>query len=217
MQEIQENARTGLYACQELILTLPQFSTPEVAIPVPFCYTATQFAIHRKRSFPMVDTLERLSDHLYRFHDTCDVYVIVFENRALCIDFGAGDVLKELRALGVSRLDWVLHTHHHRDQCQGDNLARKHGARLAVPRYERFLFDEAENFWRNRRLYDVYNVRNTYFTLTQNIPVDADLADYEKFSWNGIEFTILPTPDIRTAQLALSRRSTANGSRSPGI
>ncbi|HOE10919.1 MAG TPA: MBL fold metallo-hydrolase [bacterium] len=151
----------------------------------------------------MVDTLERLSDHLYRFHDTCDVYVIVFENRALCIDFGAGDVLKELGALGVSHLDWVLHTHHHRDQCQGDHLARKHGARLAVPRYERFLFDEAENFWRNRRLYDVYNVRNTYFTLTQNIPVDADLADYEKFSWNGIEFTILPTPGHTYGSISL--------------
>lgn len=138
--------------------------------------------------------LERLSEHLYLVHDTCDVYVITAGDRALCIDFGAGAVCESLGEIGVSGIDWVLHTHHHRDQCQGDDKARDAGARIAVPRYERFLFDEVENFWRNRRLYDVYNVRNTYFSLTKNLPVDAELADYETFEWQGIGFRILPTP-----------------------
>ncbi|MFH1742018.1 MAG: MBL fold metallo-hydrolase [bacterium] len=147
--------------------------------------------------------LERLSDHLYRLRDTCDVYVVTAGDRALCIDFGAGRVLDELGEIGVAGIDWVLHTHHHRDQCQGDKAARSAGARLAVPRYERYLFDEVENFWRNRRLYDIYNVRNTFFALTKNIHVDAELVDYGTFTWNGITFRILPTPGHTYGSISL--------------
>ncbi|MFL5926298.1 MAG: MBL fold metallo-hydrolase [Gaiellaceae bacterium] len=59
---------------------------------------------------------------MHRFVDTCAVYVLTSGNRALLVDFGAGEVLERLDELGVDGIDWVLHTHHHRDQCQGDRL-----------------------------------------------------------------------------------------------
>ncbi len=65
--------------------------------------------------------LQRVSDevdNLYRFEDTCNVYVLKSNDRALLIDLGSGDVLEHLTQIGVSQVDWVLFTHHHREQCQ---------------------------------------------------------------------------------------------------
>lgn len=37
---------------------------------------------------------------------------------ALLIDLGDGSVLEQLPKIGVKRVEWVLFTHHHREQCQ---------------------------------------------------------------------------------------------------
>lgn len=140
----------------------------------------------------MPNPLIRLSEHLYQFTDTCNVYVIIDGEAALLIDAGSGAVLEHLAALGVKRVEWVLHTHHHRDQCWGTPPLRQHGARVAVPEYEKHLFEQAELFWRTRRTFDNYNDRNTFFAIGDNIPVDALLEDYETFTWRGHVFDILP-------------------------
>ncbi len=140
----------------------------------------------------MAEELTQLSEHLYRFRDTCNVYVLVDGEAALLIDAGSGAVLERLGQIGVKRVEWVLQTHHHRDQCWGTPRLQEHGAQLAVPEYERHLFDQAELFWQQRRTFDNYNDRNTFFAVGQNIPVDAILEDYETFSWRGYEFYVLP-------------------------
>ena len=140
---------------------------------------------------------ERLSEHLYRYEDTCAVYVVINPDepdRATLVDFGAGSILAQLGEIGVREVDWILHTHHHRDQCQGDWRAAERGLPIAVPSHERHLFDDVENFWQNRRIFHLYYVRNTYFTLTESVPVAAELTDYERFSASGYEFFVLPTP-----------------------
>src|SRR5262249_59644278 len=90
----------------------------------------------------------KLSDNLYLFEDTCNVYIVRDGASCVLIDFGSGKVLDHLRDLGVSKVDWVMHTHHHRDQCQGDALAVERNIPIAVPAHERQLFEDAENFWR---------------------------------------------------------------------
>jgi glyoxylase-like metal-dependent hydrolase (beta-lactamase superfamily II) len=84
--------------------------------------------------------LTQLSEHLYHFADTCNVYLVVDGDAGLLIDAGSGAVLDHLGEAGVRRVEWVLHTHHHRDQCWGTPRLRCHGARVAVPEYERHLF-----------------------------------------------------------------------------
>jgi glyoxylase-like metal-dependent hydrolase (beta-lactamase superfamily II) len=138
------------------------------------------------------DRLTRLSDHLYVFTDTCNVYVIVDGDAALLIDAGSGEIVEHLNEIGVRQVEWVLHTHHHRDQCAGTPRLRQHGARVAVPEHERHLFEQAEVFWQTRRTFDNYNDRNTFFTVGENIPVDAVLEDYESFEWRGYRFHVLP-------------------------
>ena len=137
------------------------------------------------------DSRERISENLFMLRDTCNVYILKDGEDALLIDFGSGAVLQNLGELGISGLEWVLHTHHHRDQCQGDKLLPD-STKIAVPFHERPLFEEAENFWRNKQIYDSYNDQSTYFTLTKSIEVDQALKDYETFRWRGYEFFVLP-------------------------
>jgi glyoxylase-like metal-dependent hydrolase (beta-lactamase superfamily II) len=138
--------------------------------------------------------LTQISSNLYLLRDTCNVYVLKEGNRAVLIDFGSGHVLNLLGQIGVSQVDAILHTHHHRDQCQGDSRAVAERIPIIVPEHERHLFEDAENFWRNRRIFELYYVRNDFFTVTQNIPVAGVLRDYDTYRWGPYELLIYPTP-----------------------
>lgn len=136
----------------------------------------------------------RISENLFVLEDTCNVYLIRNGSSGLVIDFGSGAILNHLSELGISSLEWVLHTHHHRDQAQGDELAVERRIPIAVPVHERQYFEDVERFWQNRRIFELYYVRNDFFSLTKNIPVAALLRDYETFHWKGYDFFIQPTP-----------------------
>jgi glyoxylase-like metal-dependent hydrolase (beta-lactamase superfamily II) len=145
----------------------------------------------------------KLTDNLFLFEDTCNVFVVRSGNRAVLIDFGSGKVMEHFRDMGVSSVDWILHTHHHRDQCQGDGRAVAERIPIAVPAHERHLFADAENFWRNRRVFHLYNMRNDFNTITQNIPVSRLLTDYSTFQWGPYEFFVFPTPGHTPGSITL--------------
>src|SRR5437870_4681553 len=147
--------------------------------------------------------LTALSPNVYVLRDTCNVYVLKDGNRALLIDFGSGHVLDLLGQIGVSRIDAILHTHHHRDQCQGDSRGVAERIPINVPEHERHLFEDAENFWRNRRVFHLYNVRNDFFTVTQNIPLAGVLRDYDTYRWGPFDFLIYPTPGHTPGSVSL--------------
>ena len=113
--------------------------------------------------------MEKITENLYLFEDTCNVYVVKDGTRALLVDFGSGKVLDHLSEIGVTQVDWILHTHHHRDQCQGDSLANERRIPIAVPAHERPYFEEVEVFWGSRQIYNIYNVRQSFFTLTDTL------------------------------------------------
>nr|WP_256379229.1 MBL fold metallo-hydrolase [Bradyrhizobium sp. WSM1417] len=91
----------------------------------------------------------------------------------------------------MERVDWVLHTHHHRDQCWGTPVVKQAGAKIAVPEIERHLFDNLDACWQARGIYDNYNDSNTFFSLAENLPVDA-VQDYGTFVWKEYKFRVLP-------------------------
>lgn len=121
----------------------------------------------------------------------------------MLIDFGSGKILDHLASMGIAKVDWILHTHHHRDQCQGDWKAAARGIPIAVPAHEKHLFADARNFWRNRRIFHLYYVRNDFNTVTEDIPVASALQDYSTFRWQGIDFFVLPTPGHTLGSLSL--------------
>ena len=78
---------------------------------------AAESPASRPARFAPRDSLKKLSDNLFFLEDTCNVYLVKDGARGLLIDFGSGKILDYLADVGVSQVDWVLHTHHHRDQC----------------------------------------------------------------------------------------------------
>ena len=137
-------------------------------------------------------SLIRHSENLWEFRDTCNVYVLKSGTDCLLIDTGSGTLMPHLAALGIERVDWVLHTHHHRDQCWGTPIIQRAGAKIAVPEYERHLFDNAEAYWQARRIYDNYNDSSAFYSLGENLSVDAILEDYGTFVWKEYKFRVLP-------------------------
>ncbi len=136
----------------------------------------------------------RLSEHLYRFRDTCEVYLVKDGDRGLLIDAGSAAVLDHLDEVGVRQIEWVLHTHHHRDLGQGDERLIEGGTQIAVPAREAALFESVEAFWRLRRQFDDYDASSLSNTRARSIPVARRLRDYEAFEWRGYAFRVEPTP-----------------------
>lgn len=145
----------------------------------------------------------RISEHLFVFEDTCNVYILRDGDHAALIDFGSGAVLRHLEKLGIHSVDWILHTHHHRDQAQGDGLGIAAGIPIAVPAHERHLFAEVEDFWKSRRIFELYSVQNNLFSLTRNVPVERALRDYDTFQWRGYDIFIQPTPGHTPGSITL--------------
>ena len=138
--------------------------------------------------------MEQLSDSLYRFEDTCNVYVLRNGKRAVLIDFGSGDVLEALADIGVEEVTDVLMTHHHRDQAQGLHLAADRGACIWVPGAELDLFTAVEEHWQTRSVRNNYNVREDRFTITESVRVTGTLPEYRTTWYGGRPFTVVPLP-----------------------
>ena len=119
--------------------------------------------------------LTQIVPGVYLYQDTCNVYAIVKGDEAVLIDFGSGGILPELPSVGVRRVSWILHTHFHRDQAQGDSLAKACGIKIAVPARERKYFEDVERLWNEKKVLDLYDMRNEFFALRENIAVDASL------------------------------------------
>ena len=151
----------------------------------------------------MDSRFESITTNVFLFRDTCNVYIVRSGSSCVLVDFGDGRVMANLADIGVDRVCALLHTHHHRDQAQGDNKAVEAGIPIYVPRHERHLFDQAELYWSTKQLYDIVNVRNSYFTLTKSIAISGLLIDFEHFDWEGLSFAIVPTPGHTPGSISL--------------
>ncbi|ANW03055.1 hypothetical protein LMTR13_25800 [Bradyrhizobium icense] len=72
-----------------------------------------------------------------------------------------------------------------------------------MPEYERHLFDNVEAYWQARRIYNNYNDSNRFFSLGENLLVDAILEDYGTFVWKEYEFRVLPAKDHTYGMVSL--------------
>ena len=157
----------------------------------------------RQSDFRPAATPRKLSGNTYLYEDTCNVYIVRDGASCVLIDFGSGKVLDHLKDLGIAKVDWILHTHHHRDQCQGDWRAQQRGIPIAVPSHEEHLFSDVENFWRNRRVFHLYYTRNNFNTIAESVKVSRTLDDYTTLRWRNVEFRIMPTPGHTLGSITL--------------
>jgi glyoxylase-like metal-dependent hydrolase (beta-lactamase superfamily II) len=140
------------------------------------------------------DDVFRLDDNVFRFDDTCNVYAIRSGREAVLIDFGSGDVLDRLDAIGVDRVTDVLLTHHHRDQAQGLARATAAGIRVWVPPVEQELVAGADRHWLARQVANDYDLRQDRFSLLEQVEIAGTVAEYRTRGYGAVELYALPTP-----------------------
>lgn len=147
--------------------------------------------------------MKKLGEHLYVYQDSCQVYIVENNGKAVLIDFGSGDVLDCLEQIGVSEVTDILITHHHRDQVQGLQKAYDNGISIWVPHQEQDLIADADELWQRREIYNNYNNRQDRFSIRASVPVSGFLKDYSVRTFNGIEFHILPTPGHTVGSISI--------------
>ncbi len=119
------------------------------------------------------------------FPDVINVGVLERNGKRLLIDCGEGNI--------GGPVDWILCTHHHRDQWSG---ARKLQARIAVPEAEKRFFAHAEEFWdqADSILDHRYDFRPHLFTGLESVEVTRTLRGGDVFEWEGWRIEAISTP-----------------------
>ena len=128
--------------------------------------------------------------------DTCNVYVIRDGDAAILVDLGDGSIIEHLPQIGVQRVEWVLFTHHHREQCQGYPRLKGMGVKVAAPEAERALFERPSTFRKMKpTLGDAFSVYGSSYVRppVEPIPVDRGFAKMDEFNWHGYELRCLET------------------------
>lgn len=74
-----------------------------------------------------------IDESVFVYDDCCRVYALRDGDRALVIDLGSGEALERVGEIGVQRVEGILFTHAHRDQCQGWRTAVERGVPLRFP------------------------------------------------------------------------------------
>jgi glyoxylase-like metal-dependent hydrolase (beta-lactamase superfamily II) len=124
------------------------------------------------------------------------VYVIRNGDAAILIDLGDGSVLEHLKQIGVQKIEWVLFTHHHREQGQGFPRLEGLGARAAAPQAERALFERPSEYRKMKpRLGDAFTVYGSSYVRPpiQPVSLDRTFSKMDTFTWRNHEFWCLET------------------------
>jgi glyoxylase-like metal-dependent hydrolase (beta-lactamase superfamily II) len=140
-------------------------------------------------------TLRRLSEHLFVYEGPIHVGVVRDGARALLIDCGDASVLAALEQAGVTAVERVLFTHHHRDQACGAHRLVERGAKLSVPKEERDYFASVKTYWEDpKNRWHIYNQHPHHLMLAEPVPVDETLAAEQTFRWGPAAIRVLSTP-----------------------
>ncbi len=142
---------------------------------------------------------EIIQPNIYRMQDACNVYLLKSGSSGLLIDAGSEKLTQALAEVGVTQIDWVLHTHFHRDQCTGTADLKNSGSKIAIghletdylqstdiqspiPISERYLLkDDVANQGRRMEPF-------------QKPGVDRGLSEGDIITWNGYKIRIIDTP-----------------------
>ncbi|MBO3802921.1 MAG: MBL fold metallo-hydrolase [Candidatus Brockarchaeota archaeon] len=137
---------------------------------------------------------ESIGSHLLVLPGAVNVGIVMDGERALLIDFGAGEALKEIGELGIRVVEKVLFTHHHRDQACGIWLLGG-GTRIGVPEAERRLFEDPASYWDDpSNRWHVYGFRPHHLTLAEPVPVHEAYRGGDSFEWGPARVSVVDTP-----------------------
>lgn len=144
---------------------------------------------------PQQPRLRQLSPHLAIYEGQINVGVVRDGAKALLIDCGDGSVLTAIREAGISAVDQMLFTHHHRDQACGAAPLIAAGAKARVPAGEREHFANVAAYWGDpKNRWHLYNQHPHHLMLAESIAVDAVAADGDELTWGPARIRTIATP-----------------------
>ena len=135
----------------------------------------------------------QLSEHLYVHRGHVNTGILRDGDCALLIDPSGTTLQTELTELGITNVEQILFTHHHRDNTTGfpmpDNI------RVGVPEKEAAWFAEVETFWNDPQYrWHLYNYHPHNLMLADAIRVTDAYTDGAQIAWGSASLTILETP-----------------------
>ncbi|NLH17369.1 MAG: MBL fold metallo-hydrolase, partial [Phycisphaerae bacterium] len=145
--------------------------------------------------FPAAAEPEKILDlgngrSVYRWLGSCAVYGIIDGDSALVIDAGNTHVAKDLKDAGIKSIDWILFTHHHREQTWLHGQCKIAETKIAAPDAERDLFEKPMDFRKIMpSLNDRFSVYGASFVRPWIKPIHLDrtLKPGEVVEWHGLQ------------------------------
>ena len=136
-----------------------------------------------------------LSPHVAVHLGAGNIGIIRDGARALLIDCGDVRVAASLATLGVTAVEEIVFTHHHRDQACGAGAFVAQGARVGVPAAERALFDDVASYWNTpRSRWHIYTFRPYHLVRAEPLAVDRVFTPGDVFTWGPATVRVLATP-----------------------
>ena len=141
----------------------------------------------------MQSHFSQLSEHLYVHHGHVNTGILRDGDRALLIDPSGTTLHATLAELGITDVEQILFTHHHRDSTAG--FPRSDNVRVGVPAKEAAWFSEVDTFWDDPKYrWHLYNYHPHNLMLANSISVVDEYVEGMQFEWGRASLTVLETP-----------------------
>ena len=141
----------------------------------------------------METTYSQLSQNLYIHHGHVNTGIIRDGNRAILIDPSGATLQTTLDELGITKVEQILFTHHHRDSTSGFPIPEN--IRIGVPETEGQWFAKVETFWNAPKFrWHLYNCHPHNLMLSSSISVTDKYAEGDELTWGSSDISVLETP-----------------------
>lgn len=135
----------------------------------------------------------QLSPHLFVNHDHVNTGIIRDGTRALLIDPSGNALQDALDDLGITQIDKIIYTHHHRDNTSGFSIPEN--VSIGVPAAEEQWFSNVESFWNDSKYrWHLYSCHPHNLMLPHSIPVSDTYSEDTQFEWGPAVINVLDTP-----------------------
>ena len=141
-------------------------------------------------------SVTELSEHLLVYHGPINVGIVRDGDKALLIDCGDESVTEALSKAGITKVEQIVFTHHHRDQACGAYQMAAAGAKIGVPATEREYFADPGAHWKDdKHLWRVYrDFRLQRLMLIDPIGVDGAFSEGDQLTFGPAKIRVLDTP-----------------------
>lgn len=135
----------------------------------------------------------QLSQHLFIHHGHVNTAILRDDSHTLLIDPSGTSLQSTLDELGITEIDQILFTHHHRDSTSGFPLPEN--VRIGVPEKEKQWFTEVESFWNDPKYrWHLYNCHPHNLMLSESIAVTETYSEGTTIRYGAASVSVLETP-----------------------